>query len=323
MAATQDVHPSPWYLRGRSIIIGAGGLAAALLAVLGLWDRLNPPGVVDQEDFATFSSATLTKRMTLSHFAEASSGINMPLIPESGPAKGGGVGTLNSSRVALLAVDVDASTPTPTNAETSPTSTTPTETVTTADTVTPTDTATVVPSATLELRDLSQVDDLARSVVDAKPLDGYDLPPKVVPQLALSLAGGTEDPSGGPLSAHELAKRLADALKQVDANHKAGKKDPRGWIVAANLEVRGLERVPLLLTWSLDGLNVPVNWTVDNLAYRLTATTAHDGASVEVWVPNLKKRGVYNVNLALSVESTGSVLARSQPVKIVNGDRKD
>ena len=101
-----------------------------------------------------------------------------------------------------------------------------------------------------------------------------------------------------------MAKRLAEALSKVEARDTAGKKDPLGWVVAVNLDVTGLKGVPLVLTWSLDGLDVPVSWAADNVAYRLTSTTAHDTGSVEIWVPNLKIAGDYNVNLKLAREST-------------------
>ena len=89
-------------------------------------------------------------------------------------------------------------------------------------------------------------------------------------------------------------------------------------MVAVNLDVVGLKNVPLLLTWSLDGLDVPVSWTAGNIAYRMTATTAHDSGSADVWVPDLKGTGTYNVNLTLAREKDGAVLARSQPVQLTD-----
>jgi hypothetical protein len=127
-----------------------------------------------------------------------------------------------------------------------------------------------------------------------------------------------KDPEGNPLPADEMAMRLADALREVESEAKDGKKDPLGWVVAVNLEVDGLEDVPLLLTWSLDGLDVPVSWAADSVAYRVTATTAHDAGSVEVWVPDLEKPGTYNVNLKLALESDGTILTRGQPVEVPN-----
>jgi hypothetical protein len=118
-------------------------------------------------------------------------------------------------------------------------------------------------------------------------------------------------PHGEKLTVGEVASRLATALREVKYVQKEGKKDPLGWVVAVDLDVSGLKGVPLLLTWSLDGLNVPDSWSADRIAYRLTATTAHDNGSIEVWVPDLKKRGSYNVNLKLAYESSGHTLTRA------------
>jgi hypothetical protein len=130
--------------------------------------------------------------------------------------------------------------------------------------------------------------------------------------------GDPNNPGGDPLPPEEVAKRLAEALEKVDTKNTGGKKDPRGWVVAVNVEVSGLRHIPLLLTWSLDGFDVPVRWAADNVAYRLTASTEHDTGSVEVWVPDLKKPGKYNVNLTLALASDGTILTRGEPVEVPN-----
>jgi hypothetical protein len=114
------------------------------------------------------------------------------------------------------------------------------------------------------------------------------------------------------LTAAEVAVWFAEALREVELVDKDGKKDALGWVVNVNLDVRGLQQVALLLTWSLDGLDVPVSWSAAQVAYRLIPTTAHDSGSISVWVPVLATPGVYNVNVALAYESDGNALDTSQ-----------
>ena len=135
------------------------------------------------------------------------------------------------------------------------------------------------------------------------------------------MGGGLSDKDGDPLTPHEAAKRLAKALDKVEAEHDRKHRNPLGWVVAVNLDISGLDGEPLLLTWSLDGLDVPLTWRSDTVAYRLMPTTDHDGGSVEVWVPDLKRRGVYLVNLELARGSDGVVLYRGDPVPLPNDDR--
>jgi hypothetical protein len=153
------------------------------------------------------------------------------------------------------------------------------------------------------------------SVLDQPVLEDY-----VRPILRIVESSNTEivGADGNLLPADQVAMRLAEALWEVESEGKDGKKDPLGWVVAVNLEVVGLEDVPLLLTWGLDGLDVPVSWAADSVAYRVTATTAHDAGSVEVWVPDLEKAGTYNVNLKLALESDGTILTRGLPVEVPN-----
>ena len=86
--------------------------------------------------------------------------------------------------------------------------------------------------------------------------------------------------------------------------------------MAVNLTLEGLAGVPLLLTWSLDGVDVPEGWAADNVAYRVVATTPRDSGSAEVRVPNLKAEGVYRVNVKLAFESDGTPIARGEPLEL-------
>jgi hypothetical protein len=135
--------------------------------------------------------------------------------------------------------------------------------------------------------------------------------------LPAMLPEGAVDEDGDLLPAEEVAERLADALDEVQAQAASdGKRDPLGWVVAVNLEAVGLQGEPLLLTWSLDGLDAPESWAAENVARRIIAERHEDAGSVEVWVPKLETQSVYNVNLKLARESDGAVLASSDPVRL-------
>jgi len=310
-----------WYARWQGLVLAAGALAGSVAAVVGLWDRVFPE---DVEDYATITSASVTSRTSLTAFVRA--------LPDGGrvslrPA-GDSLGTLRTAAVVVSPSESGDQTPTsvgpssepatPGGSETAgPTDTTPSEDATArraSPTGVPTDGSvvgdTVAPDDT---------DDYEQQVVSQPELTKY--PPPVV--LAHVMGGGLSDKEGDPLSPEEAAKRLAKALDKVEATHDRKHRDPLGWVVAVNLDISGLDGEPLLLTWSLDGLDVPLTWRSDTVAYRLMPTTDHDGGSVEVWVPDLKRRGDYLVNLVLARGSDGVVLYRATPVPLPEDEERD
>jgi FHA domain len=321
VVATQiDKADRPWYVRGRLIIVGMGAVAGAGLAMLGLWDRLFP---TDVEDVATVTSAEVTRYISLSAFAESASGADVSLTPA--PAAMAADLVLHAQALPLPAAatvtPLDTGNPqntgTPTDTSTPNDTDTPNGTATPTHTATPNDTETIDARLT-ELGNWQLPDNYLNSVVEQLLLDDdYQVPPKVLYALVPQVID-PNDPDGDPLPAEEVAERLAEDLRRVESQDKNGKKDPLGWVVAVNLDVSGLKEVPLLLTWSLDGLDVPENWAVDNVAYRLTPTTDHDTGSVNVWVPDLQKTGQYNVNLKLARESDAIVISQSKPVPLGN-----
>ncbi len=317
----EDQSRSPWYVRWRLFIVGVGAIAAALLAVLSLWDRVFPP---DTEDAASITSAEVTQQMSLGRFAETASGTEARLGAASASVR---LSLISSVLSDATTAPPDSSDPPDTSELTSEPTTepttepTPTETTTPTDTTTPSDTTT--PTATTEPTGSGMSwppsQEELGAVASQPVLNEYEKPIKLVPLLFPTVIDPQELGGGGvELDSAEIAVRLADALRDVEWQGEPDQKDPRGWVVAVNLDVSGLKDVPLLLTWSLDGLDVPVNWAATNVAYRLTPTTDHDAGSVEVWVPNLARPGEYNVNLELARESDGTVLTRSPPVKVVD-----
>ncbi|MFA4841785.1 MAG: hypothetical protein WC580_08765, partial [Agrococcus sp.] len=132
-------------------------------------------------------------------------------------------------------------------------------------------------------------------------------------QIALITTTETVDPEEGEIDPGEVAVRLAAALERVESTEE---RNPLGWAVGVQLMLEGYEGVPLLLTWSLDGLDVPVTWSADNVAYRIVATTPRDSGSAELWVPNLSGEGTYNVNVNLWRASDGLPVASAAPLTL-------
>jgi len=156
-------------------------------------------------------------------------------------------------------------------------------------------------------------DTFSKSVTSQPALDPYAVPPQMLARMLPPTLLGAE---GTPPPADDVAKRLSQALAKVESSTSGKKKDPLGWAVAVNVDVEGFDDESLLLKWSLDGLDVPVSWTSDTVAYRLTPKTPHDAGSFEVWVPDLKGQGAYNVNLQLESEQQKTVLTRAKPVAL-------
>ena len=318
-AAVVDESRPRWYARWQGLVLAAGALAGSVAAVLGLWDRAFPE---DVEDYATITSASVTSRTSLTAFVRT--------LPDGGRVSlqpsGDSLGPLRTAPVVVTPSDAGVQTADGVEPSSEPASPTESETASTDDPTTPdvapTDgraRATGVPTDGSVVRDTVAPDDSGDyedQVVSQPELTEY--PP---PVLAHVMGGGLSDRSGDPMSPAEAAKRLAKALDKVEAKHDHKHRNPLGWVVAVNLDISGLDGEPLLLTWSLDGLDVPLTWQSDTVAYRIMPTTDHDGGSVEVWVPDLKRPGAYLVNLELARGSDGVVLFRASPVPLPQDEK--
>lgn len=308
---------TPWYKRGKTLIIGAGALAAAALGVLNLWDRIFPPA---DDDVARIESINIIKRTPLTGFAPEGIGKLLPLAPVAGtnPAQGllgpiaaaphpSGVRPLTT----FLPTPTPKPTPTPMPTPTTP-SPTPTFTPTGTDSPSPTPSTTSAsptPSSDPAMTILQIPTPLSDEYVDEVVTDDAmkDYVPRAREYTARSLVIEAVDEEGTPVPPAELAGKLAEALEEVEATSGPDGEDPQGWTVAVRVDLQGLAGVPLLLTWSMDGLDVPHTWQAEILAYRVVGATPHDAGVAEIWVPDLKRPGTYNVNIKLSYESTGLI----------------
>lgn len=335
----------PWYKRTSTFIIAAGALAAAILGVLNLWDRIFPP---PDDDVARIESIHLIKRTPLTGFAPEGIGGLLPLtaVPEAASAgwiyDDGGLAGAGVADMPLPAGQEAVATPQftgleqftmrplptvrpvprPTFLTFTPTPTTPTPTTTTATpsptptrTSTGTDSPTYSPGPTMTKLKIPKplTEDIRDVIAEQKVLSIYV--PEAAQRAIQYLSIEPVDETGESLPPAELAVRLAAALQEVESTSGPQGEDPQGWTVAVRVDLQGLADVPLLLTWSLDGLDVPLTWQAEKLAYRVVGGSPHDAGVAEIWVPDLRRAGTYNVNIKLSYEATG-IIADWRPLAL-------
>ena len=317
---TSSTHRQPWYTRWQAVLLTLGALAGAVLSVLSLWDRVVPADTPDPEDFGAITSVAITKQMSLNRFAELIGDKKAVLAPVQ--ATSGAARPAHLVRV-VWAATTPTATPSGDSAAESDRTGAPHQTdgVDAPEekdaTITPEETSNPSSSvsATSESTSTTPGDDTSiqqvspEAVLTQDPLDDYTIAPEALPVTSLANRTG--------LSAKEIAQRLARSLAPVESRTVHDKKVPMGYLVAVNIEVSGLKDEPLGLRWSLDGINVPITWKADRqLQYELTAGTDHDSGSVNLWVPNFVKPGVYYVNVELVRASDGTVISHGEPAKV-------
>ncbi|SFN90384.1 hypothetical protein [Mycetocola miduiensis] len=310
--ASTPVASTPWYLKGKTLLITAGALAAALLGVINLWDRVFP---ADPGDVARVESVVLTKLTSLGDFTSADLGKDLHLEPApegaGAPRMVADLGAWGRNSAVTpsappsdpahpAATDTPAPTPTDTPTPGPETPTVPP----TSDTPTPTFTESPLERLVRQRPTLEYIQAVGDQPVLSDYEDGVaDRMPGVA--FNLTVDAEAEGNEGKQVPPEELATILAEAFAEVEAIEDPTGLDPLGWTVAVRLNLEGVKGVPVLLTWSLDGVDVPENWKADKLAYRVIASTPHDAGSVELWIPDLSVPGTYNVNVKLVFESNG------------------
>lgn len=319
----------PWYKRPQVLILSAGALAAAILGVINLWEKVFPP---PDPDIATIESVQIIRRTPLSGFASGGIGKDLSLEPVTQQAALTGLGTTVNPRVTplprpgplptftfnpspTLTTTAPPDTPTPTSSPES-VSPTPSGSSSPSESGSPTGSPTAATLRPELLSGLSAVsDEFVASVADQPAMQDYTKPARTF--TARSLVIEAVDDTGKPLPPEDVAAELVQALRTVETTHGPDGEDPLGWTMAVRLDLEGLAQVPLLLTWSLDGLDVPDTWKAENLAYRIVGATPHDAGVAEIWVPDLKGTGAYNVNIKLAYESSG-IIADLEPLSLAD-----
>jgi hypothetical protein len=318
----------PWYKRGKALLISAGALAGASLAVLGLWDRIFP---TDPGDVARIESVDMVGQTSFKEFAHERFGVEFPLEPASNgeAARQATVVLQVSTPEPVLPLDEPISPPESEMPVAPPDSTSPSDIPATTppepdpSTIPAPDPPVTAPPSSPDPDDspLTPLESFTflppeayLEVLSTAPdLDELNLDRKEVEFSYLLVIRPTGE-DGEELPAEEAAVRVAEALSSVESKtDAAGDRDPSGWSVSVNLTLEGLAGVPLLLTWSIDGVDVPEEWAAEKISYRVVASTPRDAGSAEIWVPQLKVPGQYNVNVRLNLASDPDTTIASGP----------
>jgi hypothetical protein len=120
----------------------------------------------------------------------------------------------------------------------------------------------------------------------------------------------TENTRGKSLTEQQMVDRQVAAFKKLRTVRVKGsrKAQPVGVVVTANMELSGLRGKAVLLSWSMwqkDGAErLYGEWLNERLAYRIEATSDHDTASVDYWIPLPKQKGPYFVRTRLAFNGT-------------------
>lgn len=343
---TTLIHPSdraarsvtPWRQRSTRLILGAGALAAAVLGVVNLWDRFFPE---DLADVAEIESVHLISQMKLADFASGGLKQDLSLRPAARPADGSAYETrwltwvrdknlLPASQMPTPTSYAPASTPAATHS-TPPSGTAATSSISptagTPDSEPPSsppspDVTSSTPSntsgpATQEnterMIDFNSVRPNEEHYDHVKEVCGQESLEDLKPPACEGFShhnSETVDDKGDLRPPPEVAAVLARAMSDVEMVESEQGKDPVGWILAVRLDLEGLANVPMLLTWSLAGDDIPEVWRAENFAYRVTARTQHDAGIADIWFPDLVRPGAYNVNVKLSFASDGLIADR-------------
>jgi hypothetical protein len=277
----------PWYLRGKSALLGAGAVAGATLAIWGLWDKVVPATERDVADAGIIDRLENLGDTPLSDFSTENLGGNLALTPDS--SADGQRGLPADTAIHFLPIRASDHEPAP-SVEPSPEQSSPTPS-------SPASTAT--PSSIPNARDAFPQD---HPLLRQYRLEEGDQNVIATPRLTF-----TPSPSANvgadESTPDDVANRLATALSYVELADGQQGGDALGWSVGVALIIEGLAHEHLVLEWSLAGPDVPDVWKEDKLAYGLTASTDRDTGNATIWVPNLASSAPYQVNVRLTYDN--------------------
>ena len=322
----EDTKAPSWLRRISAGVLGAGALAAAISAVIGLWPSPDPV------DKVTITSAHLSWPEPLSAYGSATgddSGTAAPLgaqptlgaVPArytttSAPPPSAG----RTSSTTTTASSSTSSTPTATGStgttgrSSSPTSTSETYEPSTTEDTPEVATPTVEPPDVLRLPP-SVRDHFYEEIVADPALAEYALPPHLPGESVVFICWGSNvvGKDGQPVPPAQAAQQFAARLADVRTQPVEGRLDPLGVRVTVDMEIEGLRDQPLLLYWRMvpAGGTTPLapDWGRPTASYIVTAGTERDTATIEVWVPLPEAAGPYELDLLVGEQSAGLPLA--------------
>ncbi|MEV4702431.1 hypothetical protein [Actinoplanes sp. NPDC049316] len=319
-ASVTLVRSQPWWKRGGrklfATVIAAGALVGAITTVLTF--RLPH----DVEDAAAFTGITVVEGVPFSEYKQS-------LVAPHPPAQGLGALTVVARAQAQPTPEVSASTETAAPPDGTTTTGTVEPPATTGapqpgdDQVVPlfgpTTTSPHTPAATVAMETPRM--GVARSAMlrvhrEVQAACSERLDPRFCDTTMRAI---TELDMANGNNADEAVARQVAMVKNLRTTRpsRGAKPEPVGAVVTAGVDLRGLRGRPVHLTWSLWEKNKDTQlyrqWLNDRLAYRMTASSDHDTASLDFWIPLPDSRGSFVVRSRLvSGESTlADVASRS------------
>lgn len=124
---------------------------------------------------------------------------------------------------------------------------------------------------------------------------------------------------GDQMTSKEVIARQAAMVGSLRTVKPRGstKPEPVGVVVVVNVDLSGLRGKPVLLSWSMWQKNGVTRlyreWLNERLAYRMTASSDHDTASVDFWIPLPKATGPYFIRSRMAVGNATLTTADSEP----------
>jgi hypothetical protein len=311
MSSSNDAPGStPWYVRGKRALLGIGAIAGAITATWGAIVLLVPPNTAD---VATVDSIELKSRTPLRAFVPSSAG-----QMDVQPAAKVDVDTPTARQHYYSVSTVDGGTSPPSSSSSSP-STSPTASPELTTSPTPSPSGSEVPSPepseTITVDNLRQLPDEYFDALTSE-LANRGMNRETSDMMLRISRPKTTDEHGDPIPPEEVAGRIEDSLALLETEPTDEGTDLLGWTVSVGLRLIGLQDVPLLLTWSVDGVDEPLTWGSSGVAYEIRATTPDDGGTVDVWVPDLVEPGSYNLNVTLVHKPSGAVADSGTPLTL-------
>lgn len=318
-----------WWNTATKAAVGIGAIGSAAAAGLSLW-----PGP-DPANLAKINTVRVTTEVPLSEYRQRLTATHLPDAVGARPwgALAAGPPLAGQMRVTPPPVEDEPGDPDPGGGETGPADegTGPAEGGETADPATqdPTGEPLTPPPPTEQPAETPPAAGNAAPIPPA-PSSMADLPPAAGPAICASVADHTSgsacptvvekmwnavstDENGGRASPEEAAERLVNILKET---RTTGAKEPLGVVVAVDVELVDMRDKSVFVSWSMwqvgGAKRLYGEWLNTNFAYRLRATSDHDSASLNFWIPLPQTAGPYFIRTTLVADGNTIASANSE-----------
>jgi hypothetical protein len=315
---------SRWWKRVNTAILAAGGLAAAVLAIVALVQWALPDSEPDLENSAQFTAVNIVPSVPLSEYEQRTTLVEAALLEDAGRAP---------APVLRLVSDAGGGQPAPSTTAAPPT--TPRSTTTAGPSTTAPSTSSRSTTSGSTTTSRPSMTGSSTSGPPGPQQNGGISPPTTQPELVEigkevaedvdcpdpaecqavrdMVAASSVDLDGNPVPPDVAAERVLEILH----NARTDGHEPLGVVVTTDLDLAGLRGEPVFLTWEMFGYGGSTQlhgeWLNENLAYRIEARTDHDTATVDLWIPLPPDPGPYVVKVKATYAGSGLDSAQTDP----------